>query len=264
VLVMLDDRDLEARIDGAEASVRRFERAFQRMEALARDGAATEQELDNARASREMAVASLAEVNAQRAYSILRAPFAGTVTGRSVDPGDLATPGRSILTLVGDGATKVVADLPERVGAWLRVGDSAWVEEPGTGVRLAARIARVSPAVETRTRRFRIEAEFLTAGVDVSALRPGSYVGLGLEDPSRSTLWVPEDAVVHQGQLTTVFLVERDTLRIRWIRPGRSRPEAVEVLSGLRFDESVVRNATPRLVDGQPVEVLTRDEPISP
>lgn len=261
VLVALDDGDVEARIRSAEAAARQARRHFRRIENLEADGAATEAELDDARAGLERAEAGLQEATAQRAYAVLRAPFPGTVTARNVDPGDLTAPGRPVLRLQGTGGLEVVADLPEAWGNRVSTGDTVGVVRPETGDRLRARVARTSPAVESASRRFRLEAELL--GSPPPGLLPGTFVRLELPEPGLRTLWIPSDAVLRRGQLRGAFVVDRDTLRLRWIRTGEGRAGAVEVLAGLDATAAVVRRPAPGLVDGQPVGAV-REEAFRP
>jgi multidrug efflux pump subunit AcrA (membrane-fusion protein) len=76
----------------------------------------------------------------------------------------------------------------------------------------------------------------------------------GIEEPG---LLVPADALVREGQLTGVFALEDGTLRLRWIRPGRSAGGMVEVLSGLGPETQVVRSPAPTLRDGTPAGTVS-------
>lgn len=260
VVLVLDDEDVTAGINRAEAELERARRAFERMAALHEDGAATDQELDDARARFRVAEAGVAEARAQRAYTVLRAPFAGVVTARSLDPGDLAVPGRPVLSLAGLGSLEAVADLPAAFEGRVVPGDTLYLVRPGTDAPLPVRVARVAPALATASRRFRIELALPGAQGAIPGLVPGAFVRLELTDPARSSLWVPSDAVVRRGQLDGVFTVERDTARLRWIRAGQRRGEAVEVLAGLSTREAVVRRPPAGLEDGGAVRV-TREAP---
>jgi RND family efflux transporter MFP subunit len=254
VVLVLDDDDVAARIRRAEAQYERARGALARIEPLNVDGAATDQELDDVRAAFAVAEAGLAEVRAQQAYTVLRAPFTGVVTARNVDPGDLVSPGRPVLTLAGTGGLEVGADLPGALEGRVRVGDTLTLVRPETGVRIPVAVVRVAPALESTTRRFRVEAP-LPGGAREQGLVPGTYVRLEVEEPDRSTLWVPEGAIVRRGQLTGVFAVEQDTARLRWIRTGARAETAVEVLAGLAPDEVIVLDPPAGLEDGAAVGV---------
>lgn len=261
-LVTLDAGDVDAVIARAEAAERQARRTFDRLESLEGDGAATAQELDDARAALEMAEAALQEATTQRRYAVLTAPFSGWVTARLADPGDMALPGRPILALIAEGGLKVIADVPAELGARLKPGDALTVWEPAFDRRFEARIARLAPAVQTEARLLRLEAELeLELGPASASLPlPGAYVRLELRGAAEGTLWLPADAVVRRGQLTGVWLVDGEVLRLRWIRPGQLRPGSVEVLAGLEGAELVVRRPSADLEDGRAVGTARRVE----
>ncbi len=247
-LVRLDDAGVESGVAAAEANVAVAVKTHQRLENLVRDGAATEQELDQARARMKMAEASLAEARSNRDYVVLKAPFAGTVTARYVDPGDLAQPGQPMLTISGSSGVKVIADAPAPLASRIAVGDAVRVLDQKTGRHWPATVTRRVPVIERASNRFRLEARFdaLAEGIPL----PGTFVRIavaGIEDPG---LLVPADALVREGQLTGVFTLEDGTLRLRWIRPGRTAEGMVEVLSGLDADAQVVRTPSHTLLDG--------------
>lgn len=261
VLIALDATDVQARVEAATAGAELAERAFRRVEVLARDGAASQQELDQATAALRSARAALAEARAQEAYAVVRAPFAGVVTRRSVDPGDLAAPGRPLLTLVDPAALKVVSDVPANRAGHVRVGDVVRVRVPGLdGLPLEARVSRVAPALGPGSRTFRVEAEVHPA--EDAGVLPGIYARLEVPTPGEGSRWIPEDAVVDRGQLTGVYTLEGDALRLRWVRLGRVRDGAVEVLAGPPGELTVVRRPAAELFDGRTVAAV-REEPFA-
>jgi RND family efflux transporter MFP subunit len=246
-LVRLDDAGVESSVAAAEAAVTVAGKTHARLENLVRDGAATDQELDQATAQLRMAEARLAEARAQREYVTLRAPFDGTVTARMVDPGDLAVPGMPVLSIAGSGGVKVEADAPASLAGRVATGDRVLVVDPD-GHSWPAVVTRKVPVIDRSSNRFRLEARFADGA---SALPlPGTYVRLELPGTEAASLLVPSDALVRQGQLTGVFALEDGTLRLRWIRAGRVRGDAVEVLAGLSPGAVVVRSPAAGLHDG--------------
>lgn len=259
-LVVLDTEEIEAHVHAAEAGARLARRSYERIEALAKDGATTDQELDDARARAQTAEAALQDARAQRKYVILLAPFSGVITTRSADPGDLATPGVPVLTLVGTGALKIEADLSADLVGGIASGQEVSVLWPEQNARYTARVARVVPAIDPSSRRFRIELRFEPSDSTAARVPPGTFVRIELSDPRTATRWIPADAVVHRGQLSGVYVVEDDTLRLRWIRPGRGREDAVELLAGPGDGSLVVRSPAHDLKDGRPVSQVRRVE----
>jgi len=249
-LVSLDAVDVGARVEGARVAVQLAEATHGRIERLAIDGAASRQELDRTAAALASARAGLAEAQAQEAYAVVRAPFAGVVTAKGVDAGDLANPGAPLLTLVDPTTLQISADLPSHLAGLVREGGAVEVEVAGVdGVR-TARITRVVPAVAGAARSFRIEA--VPEG-GLTGAYPGAYVRLGVPTEGPKTRWIPADAVVERGQLNGIFVVEDDVLRLRWVRLGVHRAGAVELLAGPGGDVRMVRRPGPELVDGTPV-----------
>lgn len=252
-LVSLEGDEIDARISSAEAAAELARQWHERISALAADGAATAQELDDAKARLDMAAAGLRDARAQREYVILRAPFSGVITARRADPGDLAVPGMPILEMIGSGGLKIEADLPAELAGQLAVGDRIDVYWPDTSKRYPAQVTRAVPAVERASRRFRIEAHFVVDSTGLPAIPPGTFVRLELGERATTTRWIPADAVVSRGQLTGVFVVEGDELRLRWIRVGQRLGASVELLAGPGAEALLVRDPAATFVDGQPV-----------
>lgn len=253
LLASLSADDVNARIAAAEAQVELARRTWQRVENLARDGAASLQERDQAMAALQGAEAQLQEAVHQANYVEIRAPFAGVVTARMANAGDLAAPGQPILRLAGS-QVKVVSELPADLAGQVSAGDAVELSTGDDGLRVAGTVARVVPALDRGSRRFQVEVRPSSA----AGLLPGAFVRLHLQTSRNATRWIPRDAVVRSGQLTGVFAVESDSLRLRWLRLGRTDGEVVEVLSGPAGPLTVVRSPSTDLRDGQPVSGVTQ------
>lgn len=251
VLVRLEASGVESAVARAEAQAVVARRSYDRLSNLERDGAATRQELDHAEAALRTAEAMRDEAHAAREYVTLRAPFDGTVSARFADPGDLALPGQPVLVISGAGGVKVEADLPASMAATIAGGVRVAVVEPQSGRRWPATVRRVVPVIDLASQRFRVEAMF-----DLSADLPvtGSYVRLEIAGRGEASAWVPSDAIVRRGQLSGVYVVADDAVRLRWIRTGRRTADGVEVLAGLAAGSLVVRHPDPGLVDGAEVD----------
>jgi len=261
-LAVLDDADVRAGVRRAEAEAERAGAYHRRIASLEADGAATRQELDDARAGAEVAEAALEAARAQLEYVVIRAPFAGAVSARYVDPGDLAVPGMPVVSLVRPETVEVEADLPAGRVSGLAVGDVLAAETPDAV--LPVRVRSVSPALDRQSRRARVKLAFEEGGADLPA--PGSFVRVRLDAEGSPGLWAPLDAVIDRGQLRGLYVVEGDRLRLRWVRTGETRASvagggedaAIEILAGLGPDDLVVRRPAPTLEDGSPVREARR------
>lgn len=251
LLIQLDDADAGAGVARAEADLELARRYHARIEALERDGAATGQELDEAIARLRVAEAGARAARGDLDYAELRAPFAGVVTARYADPGDLAVPGRPLLELAGDGDLVVEADLPARTS--VPPGQTVYLEATAhPGSAWSAEITRVVPALDPTSQRYRVEGRLTDPDGDPPV--PNAAVTMTLTSGSDSVVVVPADAVFRRGQLTGVLVVRDSILRLRWIRSGRGHGSSVEALSGLSAGDLVVRRPDESMLDGHPVE----------
>jgi RND family efflux transporter MFP subunit len=111
---------------------------------------------------------------------------------------------------------------------------------------------RLSPAIEAQTRSLTIEGEIPN---EDGLLRPGSFAeGTITVDPNAKGFAVPAAAIVTFAGIERVYVVSNGVLDDRVVRTGRRLAgERVEILSGLKPGDRVVRDATDRLSKGQPV-----------
>ncbi len=253
VLARLDGRDLRARVGAADASLRAAVAQHERIRSLFEKEAATRQELDAAEEARAAAEAGVSAAKAQLDYVVLRAPFDGRVVAKTASAGDLASPGRPLMTLQAAGLMRAVATVsPEQV-ADLTVGSPVGVAL-GDGRTLQAALSVISPASDPASRRFLVKADLpLDAGV-----RAGSFVRLLLPPTSTagSQPVAPKTALVEHGALTGLYLVKNGRARLVWISPGPSVDDGVIVRAGLSEGDEVILDPA-GLVDGAPVHAAS-------
>lgn len=251
-LVTIDARDLTAKraqveAGRAEAEAMRREALShaERMRALYAEEAAPKAQLDaaetglaRAEAAVRSAAAAAAEVSAVSDYAVVRAPFAGVVVSRMVDPGAFAAPGAPLVR-VQDGS---------RLRVSVTVAPDA-VREVRRGSELAAHIDRrpASAIVEGVVPAAGGHLYTVNAIVDNREGRflSGSAATLALPQGMRTAITVPFAAVRREGDLTGVYVRDGEATDVRWVRLGRQVGDGVEVLSGLRDGEQVVVPAAP-------------------
>jgi RND family efflux transporter MFP subunit len=246
-LLRIDARDLAAKaaqLDAAHAEASAVHREASlhadRMRALFADDAAPKAQLDAAETGLARAAAGLDAVRANRAellaassYSVVTAPFAGTVVRRMVDPGSFAAPGAPLLVLQDVSSLRVRA-----------------TTAPDDAMRLV-RGQEVAAIVEGRSVPARIEGVVPTAGgslyaVNAIVANPGGLLAAGgvaaLELPAavRTTMVIPQRAVVREGELTGVHLQRDGATVLRWVRLGPVTGDSVEVHAGLQAGDRVI------------------------
>jgi RND family efflux transporter MFP subunit len=249
LLVSLSDSDVRGALAAAEAALQAASVHERRIRELAAQRAATAAELDMAVAQRAQAEAAVAGARATLGYTQLRAPFAGTVQARRVEPGDLVGPGQPILELEGD-ALELVASLAAAEADGLAVG-SVLRFEAGRA-RGEAVVTALAPGGDPLSHRRALRAQVRTVEGE---LRSGAFARLRVPAKVASgETWIPRTALVERGDLTGVFVAREGRAELRWISVGEAAGEAVAVRAGLRPDDVVIDAPGP-LRDGQPVEV---------
>ena len=171
-------------------------------------------------------------------YATIRAPFAGTVTRRFVDPGAFAAPGAPLVSIQDVSRLRVSASAaPDAVRGLARGQTIAATIE---GRRMPATIEGVVPAEGGNLYRINALVPNPATGAGSRAFLAGSAATLALPLGARAALVVPVRALTREGDLTGVTLRTPRGDEIRWIRIGSTTGELVEVTAGLRAGYQVV------------------------
>lgn len=225
-----------------EAATREFERQKLLFEQKYISRAALDQAEARYKATQAEAAAQLASAGAARTQSgffVVRAPYAGVVADVGVVLGDMAMPGRALLTVYDPAALRVSAAIPASVVPRLTNEATPQAEVPGAGGRIAPVRMQLLPTLDpaTHTRELRLD---LPPGLP--GLVPGMFARawLPLAEGVEPRLMVPARSVLRRAELTAVYVIGADGRPLlRQVRLGRAEGDQVEVLSGLSAGERV-------------------------
>ena len=264
--------EVENAIVAAEAQKQLADATFQRMKDLHDKKSITEQEFDEVSAKKRMAEANyemalskreqlkekisqaqegVASAEVMKSYSEITAPFAGTVTKKMVEPGNLTAPGAPLLTIEQDGTYRLEASVEESRLPSIRQGQEVTVELDALGKTIDARVSEIIPAVDAASRTFTVRVNLPRT----ANLRSGLFGRARFAAAGQQVVTVPESAVLARGQVKTVYVIRDGHARARLVTLGSTRDGLVEVLSGLAAGEKIVAPVPPQIVDGSPVEV---------
>ena len=252
VLVRLDDRDLVARKEQAEASISAASAAHNeatlhagRLRVLYADSAAPRAQVDAAEGGlvrAEQAVraarAAAAEVEALTDYAEVRAPYSGVVVQRLVDPGAFAAPGMPLIRLEDPSRLRVVAAVPPSTASTVRRGSVLQVSIEGVAV--TGRVEGVVPVTGAALANIQVLVENPSA-----RFSSGSAATVSVPGAPRRALLIPVTALVRSGDLAGVRVRTTGGTVTRWVRLGRERAGMIEVLSGLVAGDSIMKPAAP-------------------
>jgi multidrug efflux system membrane fusion protein len=251
-LAQLDTREYSARVEQARAVAEQTALELTRFEALLAQKASTQQEYDLAKSRQAVALATLSEAETYLSYATVVAPFAGTVTRKAVEVGDLAVPGKPLFTLEESGAQRFVVSVPDSKLGRIAEGDSLSVSLASAGAVIRGRVEELSSSSDPISRTFVVKVSL----PQVAGVHPGQFGRLLLPAGGDETLFIPRPALVKRGQLDLVYVVTPgNRALLRLVRVGRQFPDRLEVLSGLREGETVVTSGQRDLSDGDSVVV---------
>jgi len=231
---------------------------------------AAEAQVEEAKSTLEAARSQSEETKAKRQrdgvlfdYAKITAPFAGVVTERYANLGTLVQAGTSsstqalpLVRLSQDDLFRLVIPVPESYVRYIRIGDPVKVTVPALKREITGKVARFSVDVKESTRTMHTEVDVPNPG---GVLMPGLYAEatLTLEKENRA-LAVPLEAVNHEGQQSTVYLVGQDgRIEDRNITLGLETANDAEVVAGLKAGDMVVVGDRAGLKPGQVVRPKT-------
>jgi len=253
LLAKISAGEIRARVSQAETQLAQAQRNHAREKRLLEKEASTRETVKTLEEASLVAEAGLREARAMLGYTTITAPFAGIISQKMANAGDLATPGMPLLVLENSEQLQVVAAVPEGMVLKIRKGDPLAVSIPAAEFSQAGTVSEIGPAADSASRTTLMKIRIDGAG----DLRPGQYARVSLPDAAgAATFLVPKTALLRFGQMERLFVIENDTARLRLVRSGEHREGEVEILAGLNGGEQVVIQGGERLVDGQPVTIV--------
>lgn len=277
VLVRLDSREYEARLEqavqalssaksrrqqmeqagmAAKAERDRAEAAFTRTRTYLEAKAATLQDMEQAEATFRQAGARLEqaekavmeadagikqaakameEARIALSHTTIKAPDAGEVVRRLAEPGDLATPGKPLLLLQTRGKLRLEALVPESLIRRIRLGSALDLKIDALERVISGTVEEVVPSADPMTRTILVKA----ALPEDHELFPGMFGRLLIPFRESRVVLIPKKALRRIGQLEVVTAQADGRWQEIFVTTGKAMGDQVEVLSGLKGDETV-------------------------
>ena len=207
--------------------------------------AVSKADFDRVEGAYKGAKAQLAQIRQQIAgtkvmlsHTEIKAHRAGIVADRMADPGDLAIPGKPLLTLYDPHERELHASVPESLMSDVKLGASLEVRVDAVGGRWQGVVREIVPQAQQASRSVLIKVTLPAKAAD--RLMVGMFGRLSI--PIGKTEWIvaPTAAIRHIGQVDLVQVVGAgDRLERRFVRTGGVRGEMTEILAGLNVGEKV-------------------------
>ncbi len=230
--------------------------------------AVSRQEYDNAvsayaarRAESASAKANVGRLEQLVGFERIVAPFAGTITARNTDVGQLVDsgsaegPGKELFRIAATQKLRVFVEVPEVDSTAAKPGvpvDLTLAERPGK--RYPGTITRTASAIDPGTRTIRVEVDLDNPHGEIL---PGAYAQVHLKlDNMVPALLVPVSALLFRAEGPRIAtVVEGNKVALLPVVLGRDLGTQLEITSGLRPDASVIDSPPDAILDGQEVRV---------
>ncbi|HEY2595257.1 MAG TPA: efflux RND transporter periplasmic adaptor subunit, partial [Chloroflexota bacterium] len=251
--------------DQTASTVALAESTVVRWDALRKKDVVSQQDLDERRAILTQTHANLAaaDANLQRlrqleSFKRVVAPFAGVITKRNIDVGDLIdSSGKPLFVMSQTDPLRVYVSVPQAYANLVKTGQSVVVTQAELrDQQFKGQVTRTSASIDTTTRTMQVEVSLPNKD---GTLLPGAYVQVALPLTASATLSVPSNALLFRGEGTRVAVIDaQGKVKLHPVTLGRNSGTTVEVTSGLQQTDRLVLNPPDSLVDG---DVVTTQQP---
>lgn len=241
----------------AEAALREAETNYARAGQLVKQQLISQADYDRVKANVEAARARVAsaqagqvEAQAQYGYTRVRAPYNGIVTARHIEVGELATPGRALVSGLSLDKVRVTTHVPQKFIDRVREQKKLQLVLQN-GDTVEATNVVVFPYADEDSHSFKVRAD-LAPNVS-GEIYPGMFVKVRLAVGEKQAIRVPQAALVERNELTAVYVRRADgTPELRQVRTGRRENGSVEILAGLGAGEHVWLDARTAVAQVKP------------
>jgi membrane fusion protein (multidrug efflux system) len=214
-------------------------------------------------ATAEAAAANVRRLEKLQAFARITAPFAGTITARETDIGDLIAAGgaKELFRLAQTNRLRVYVRVPQTYARAIIPGRTADLLVPELAKKVfPAKVASTAGAISADSRTLLTELDVENTGGEILA---GSYVQVRFSQAQgEAALTVPGNALLFRAEGPQVGVVRQDdTVELRSVTLGRDFGQEVEILAGLSPQDRVILNPSDSLVDGTTVRIAAPPTP---
>lgn len=264
VLLTIDQSDVDSQIRQAEAALAKARSGlgnartnYERFKRLYEEQAVPKQQFEQMRTAFEVAQgdfqaaqAAVEQARSQVDYTQIQAPFDGTIVQRMADPGQLATPGRPLLMLMGSGDREIQVEVDDQAYGRLAEGDQITIDyrqADGSPATFQGTILSLVSAADPITRTHTVK---ISVPTDI-ALTPGNFVTASVVLDQKPAVILPKSALHDRAGIEGVFVLDNeDRAHFRVVRLGQSRGDDVVVLAGIENGERVVTQSDGHIANG--------------
>lgn len=240
LLMTVDAREATETAAAARAQQVQAEANFQRTQNLFKQKFVSQAALDKAEADFKSARAQAGAAGAGASHAAITAPIAGIIATRHADLGELAAPGRALVTVFDPKGLRAIASIPQFKLKDAQQATAAKIEFPESRRWLDGARIEILPTVDAKSHTATARVYLPDDPALMEGLVPGMAARVHFVVGTAQKLTVPASAILRRGEISAVYVIVADKPRLRQVRLGEPVPDGeIEVLSGLSTGETV-------------------------
>ena len=278
LLAEIDTPELDQELERGRALVAQAEAAHElaqataaRWAALSKKATVSDQENEEKQADLKLKAATAESARAEvrrleklLSFARVTAPFAGTITARNIDEGDLivAAGAKELFHLAQTRKLRVYAQVPQVMARSIHSGQTAEMTIPELPGRVfTAKVIRTAGVIASDSRTLLVETEVDNQKEEILA---GSYAQVRFTEAKiESALTLPGRTVLFRSEGPQIAVVrEHGRVELRTVKLGRDCGQAIEILSGVGPKDRVILNPADSLVNGSTVSISETTEKV--
>jgi RND family efflux transporter MFP subunit len=238
LLMRIDAREATENVAAANAQLAQAEANYQRTKNLFRQKFVSQAALDQAEMALKSARAQAAGAGAGASHAHVTAPLSGIVALRHAELGELAAPGRPLVTIFEPKGLRAIARIPQFKLREVQHARVARIEFPESRRWLDGTRIEILPTIDAQSHTATARV-YLPEG-DSQGLVPGMAARVHFIVGTAQKLTVPPAAILRRGEISAVYVVDAGLPRLRQVRLGEAVADGeIEVLSGLAVGEMI-------------------------
>lgn len=260
-LAKIDDGGLSNQLAQMETQAALAKTTFERQKNLWDKKIGSEIQYLQAKTNYEAQMKAVAQMKAQLAKTIVRAPFSGIIDEVITDKGQVVGPGQQLMRIVNLSDMYVSANIPESFIGKIKVGAIVDVQVKSIGKTYQGRVRQVGNYINPNNRNFSIEVAVPNTD---NLLRPNQVAVLKIEDYKKpNAILVPESIVTENAAgekiIYTVDTSSKEPKAVKkTITIGLTSGSNVEVKSGLNKGETIIIEGARSVQNGDQVEIIKK------
>lgn len=235
ILLRLRSTSQQARYNAAEARYKKATADYTRARQLYKKRLYSKALLDKSAADAKSSLSEFNQAKEELERTVIRAPYHGIVVKRHIEAGETARVGQALLTGLSLETLDIVVEVPQSIIKAIRLHKKASVRLNGKMHQITK--LNISPYADPDSHTFTVKARLPKGNFGVY---PGMFISIYFETGHYKRLVIPYKSVIHRSEISAVYTVNANHIRMRQVRTGRVLPSGkVEIISGLSSGEYV-------------------------